>query len=327
MHRTLAVRVDTLCLKRPFTISRGTRSEARVVVVEIEEAGVVGRGECVPYRHNGETPASVVEAILRLENAVAEGLDRQTLQTLAPPGAARNALDCALWDLEAKRSGRRAWQMADLPAPADIVTAFTISLDTPDRMAKAAGAAADLPVLKLKLTGEGDLDRVAAVRTAAPDSRIIVDANEAWSIEDLASLPRRLAELGVAMIEQPVPAQADAVLASYDGPIPLCADESCHDRADLDRVAGRYAMINIKLDKAGGLTEAIALAAAARARGLGVMVGCMLGSSLAMAPAMLVAQGADIVDLDGPLWLADDRCPPLEIRRGRMSPPAASLWG
>ena len=327
MSRTLSVRIDTLHLQRPFTISRGTRSDARVVVAEVTDGATTGRGECVPYSHNRETPATVTEALLRQEAAVAAGIDRHALQELMPPGAARNALDGALWDLEAKRTGRRAWDIAGLQAPNSVVTAFTISLDTPERMADAARAAADLPLLKLKLTGRGDLERVAAVRAAAPESRIIVDANEAWSAEDLATLPPRLAELGVAMIEQPVPAGADEILADYRGPIALCADEACHDRSDLDRVTGRYEMVNIKLDKAGGLTEALALAEAARARGLGIMVGCMLGSSLAMAPAMLVAEGADIVDLDGPLWLADDRSPPLQITEGRMSPPEATLWG
>ena len=327
MNRSLSVRVDTLNLHRPFSISRGTRTEVRVVVAEIRGGPATGRGECVPYRHNGESPASVVEALLRQEKAVSDGVDRCALQSQMPPGAARNALDGALWDLEAKQAGRRAWDIAGLPAPASVVTAFTISLDTPERMADAARAVANLPLLKVKLTGRGDLERVEAVRTAAPGSRIIVDANEAWSAEDLETLPPRLAELGVAMIEQPLPANADEILAGYEGPVPLCADEACHDRSDLDRVAGRYAMINIKLDKAGGLTEALALSAAARARGLGVMVGCMLGSSLAMAPAMLVAEGADLVDLDGPLWLADDRSPPLRIVDGRMSPPEATLWG
>ncbi len=327
MSRILSVRVDTLHLKQPFSISRGTRTDARVVVAEIEDGGEKGRGECVPYRHNGETPASVIEALLRQEGAVVAGLDRSALQDLMPPGAARNALDGALWDLEAKQSGRRAWEIAGLPTPASIVTAFTIGLDSPERMAESARAAAGLPLLKLKLSGRGDLDRVDAVRAAAPESQIIVDANEAWSASDLETMPPKLADLGVTMIEQPVPAGADDLLVGYQGPIPICADESCHDRSDLDRVAERYAMVNVKLDKAGGLTEALALSAAARDRGLGVMVGCMLGSSLAMAPAMLVAEGADIVDLDGPLWLADDRCPSLSITNGRMSPPEAALWG
>ena len=243
------------------------------------------------------------------------------------PGAARNAVDCALWDLEAKQTGRPVWELAGLPRPGPVTTAYTISLDTAEKMAEAARAESRRPLLKLKLTGEGDLERLRAIRAAAPDSRLIVDANEAWKAEDLAELPGRLARLGVEMIEQPLPAGSDDALIGAASPIPICADEACHDSASLPHLAGKYAMVNIKLDKTGGLTEALKLRAEAEKARFSIMVGCMVGTSLAMAPAVLVAQGATVVDLDGPLWMREDRNPGLVFSGSDIMPPEADLWG
>ena len=319
----LSVGADSFPLARPFTISRGTRTEARVLTVMLEDAGYVGRGECVPYARYGETPESVAAAIAGLP----EALDRLVLRDLLPPGAARNAVDCALWDLEAKRSGRRVWQLAGLPEPGPEVTAFTLSLDKPEAMRAEAARNAGRPLLKVKLGGEGDMARLEAVRAGAPEARIVVDANEGWSAEEYAALAPAMVGLGVAMVEQPLPAGADAALAEMARPLPVCADESCHDRASLAALAGRYDMVNVKLDKTGGLTEALALRDAARAAGFGIMVGCMVGSSLAMAPAVLVAQGAAVVDLDGPLLLAADRAHPLVYDARGVHPSMPELWG
>ena len=319
----LSVRADTFPLARPFTISRGTRTEARVLVAVVEDAGFAGRGECVPYARYGETPESVAAAIEGLPGE----LDRLALQEMLPPGAARNAIDCALWDLEAKRSGRRAWQLAGLPEPGPEVTAFTLSLDTPETMRAEAARHAARPLLKVKLGGEGDMARLEAVREGASRARIVVDANEGWSAEEYAALAPAMVALGVAMVEQPLPAGADGALAEMARPLPVCADESCHDRASLAALAGKYDMVNVKLDKTGGLTEALALRDAARAAGFGIMVGCMVGSSLAMAPAVLVAQGAAVVDLDGPLLLAADRPHPLVYDARGVHPSTSELWG
>jgi L-alanine-DL-glutamate epimerase-like enolase superfamily enzyme len=319
----LAVTPESFPLARAFTISRGSRTEARVLTVAVEEAGLVGRGECVPYARYGETLDSVAAQIAGLPAT----FDRAELQALLPPGAARNAVDCALWDLAAKRSGRRVWQLAGLAAPEPVVTAYTLSLDTPEAMRAQAAENAARPLLKVKLGGEGDLARIEAVRAGAPHARLVVDANEGWTPEDYAALAPALAGLGVAMVEQPLPAGDDAALAAMPRPLPVCADESCHDRASLPALAGRYDMVNIKLDKAGGLTEALALRDAAQAAGFGVMVGCMVGSSLAMAPAVLVAQGAAVVDLDGPLLLARDRDHALAYDESGVHPPTPELWG
>ncbi len=328
MTRKLTCRLESWPLRQRFTISRGSRSRARVLRVEICEGEFRGRGECVPYARYGETPRSVLGQIRSVKRAIEHHADRRDLEGLLPAGAARNALDCALWDLEAKRRGRPVWQLAGLAPPEPLITAYTLSLDLPERMAAAARKAADRPLLKLKLAGdERDLERVAAVRREAPEARLIVDANEAWSVRTYEMLAPQLAELGVALIEQPFPAEADEVLDSLPRPVPVCADESCHTREDLARLEGRYAFVNIKLDKTGGLTEALALRAAARRAGFGLMVGCMVGTSLAMAPAFLVAQGAAFVDLDGPLLLARDRRPAISFDGSRMFPPAASLWG
>jgi L-alanine-DL-glutamate epimerase-like enolase superfamily enzyme len=324
---TLAARIETFPLRQPFAISRGSKSETVVVTVELRDGEHRGRGECGPNIRYDETPESVADTITAMAGDIAAGLDRQGLQQAMPAGAARNAVDCALWDLAAKRTRKRVWALAGLAEPEPVETAYTLSVDTPAAMAAAARANASRPLLKLKLTGTGNLDRVRAVRSGAPDARLIVDANEAWTPEDFGALAVELAGIGVEMIEQPLPADGDAALAEFDHPVPICADESCHDRTSVAALAGRYDMVNIKLDKTGGLTEALATAAAARAAGLDIMVGCMVGTSLAMAPAVLLAQNAKFVDLDGPLLLAEDRAPPLDVRGSRILPPTAALWG
>lgn len=319
----ITVEADIFPLRRTFTISRGSRTEAHVLTVTVEREGVRGRGECVPYARYGETLDTVAAQIRGLPSA----FDRRALQALLPPGAARNAVDCALWDLEAKQKGRPVWELAGLPAPGPEVTAFTLSLDTPEAMQAQASAEAARPLLKIKLGGPGDLARLEAVRAGAPLARIIVDANEGWRAEDYMALAPELVRLGVELVEQPLPAGEDQALASMERPVPVCADESCHDRASLDGLAGKYDVVNIKLDKTGGLTEALALRDAARAAGYRVMVGCMVGSSLAMAPALLVAQGAAFTDLDGPLLLARDRNTPLIYDAAGVHPAAPDLWG
>lgn len=311
-----------------FTIARGRKTEARVVTVRVSAAGHEGRGEAVPYARYGESVVGVLAQIA----AVAEhraALDRIALQGMLPPGAARNALDCALWDLAAKQAGLPVWRLAGLPAPRPAVTAYTITLDAPAAMAQAAARAAHRPLLKIKLGGGAeDPARIRAVRAAAPRARLIVDANEGWSLDQLAAFVPILRECGVELIEQPLPAAEDAALGTFASPVPLCADESCHDSASLSALRGRYAFVNVKLDKAGGLTEALRLCAAARAQGFGLMLGCMVATSLAMAPAMLLAAAADFVDLDGPLMLARDRDAGLRYDPdGTVHPPAPALWG
>ena len=314
---------ESFRLREAFTISRGSRTEAKVLTVEVERDGASGRGECVPYARYGESLGSVAAQIA----ALPEGITRTALQTALPPGAARNAVDCALWDREAKSAGRRVWELAGLAEPGPVVTAFTLSLDTPARMRAAAARNAHRPLLKIKLGTPEDMPRVEAVRTGAPETAIIVDANEGWTAEVYADLAPHLVRLGVAMVEQPLPAGEDEALARMARPLPVCADESCHDRASLPGLRGKYDMVNIKLDKTGGLTEALALRDAARADGFQVMVGCMVGTSLAMAPAVLVAQGAEVADLDGPLLLAEDREVPLDYDAAGVHPPAPGLWG
>jgi L-alanine-DL-glutamate epimerase-like enolase superfamily enzyme len=326
--RRLSVRRETWPLARPFAIARGMKTAAEVVVAKIEEEGLTGRGECVPYARYGETVDGVVAAIQAVAGAIAAGTDRQALQDALPAGAARNALDCAFWDLEAKRAGLRAWELAGLPPPPPLPVAATLSLDAPERMAAAAADAVGrgAGLLKLKVGAEAVLERVEAVRAAAPGARLIVDANEGWTFPHLERLLDPLHALGVEMIEQPLPAGSDGALAGLASPVVLRADESFHSERDLDRVGG-YGMVNVKLDKTGGLTAALPLLAAARARGLAVMAGCMVSTSLAMAPATLLGQGAAIVDLDGPLWLAQDREPALRYHRGLVYPPERALWG
>lgn len=310
-----------------FTISRGSKSVAEVVVVRLTEGDWEGRGECVPYPRYGESPESVMDAIEANREAVEGGIGRHELRSLMPAGAARNAVDCALWDLESKQRGARAWELADRPAPEPAVCAYTLSLGTPEEMRRAAAENAHRPLLKLKLGGGEDVARVEAVRQGAPEARIIVDANEAWTVDDYRATVPRLADLGVAMIEQPFPEGEDGVLADLERPVPVCADESLHAMDGLEAALGRYDMVNIKLDKAGGLTEGLELATATRAAGVRYMVGCMVGTSLAMAPATVIMGEAAYVDLDGPLLLAEDREPGLRYEDGRVHPPERRLWG
>ncbi|KQP32149.1 N-acetyl-D-Glu racemase DgcA [Methylobacterium sp. Leaf100] len=328
MSRVLAAAIERFPIAGAFTIARGSRTEAVVVLATITDTeGRVGRGECVPYARYGETVDSVRDLILAQADAIAAGASRTDLLTAMKPGAARNALDCALFDLEAKQLGRPAWEIAGLSAPEVATTAYTLSLGDPESMEAAARAAAARPLLKVKLGGEGDPDRIAAVRRGAPRSRLVVDANEAWRPETLEANLAACVAAQVELIEQPLPAGEDEILATIPRPIPICADESLHDRAGLDALATRYDAINIKLDKAGGLTEAVMLAHEARARGFSLMIGCMVGTSLAMAPAMLLAHHADFVDLDGPLLLARDRDPALVFDGSLIHPPTPELWG
>ena len=324
---SLTARAERWPIAGAFTIARGSKTLAEVVVVELTEGAARGRGEAVPYARFGESLETTLAQIEALRAPLEAGCDAAGLQRLIGPGAARNALDCALWDLEAKRSGVHAWARAGLPRMDAITTAFTLSLAAPEAMAAAARAAAARPLLKLKIGGPDDLDRVAAVRAAAPGSALIVDANEALSFDDLRRLAPDFARLGVRLIEQPLPAGEDEALEGYASPVPLCADESARTSGDLTACARRYVCVNIKLDKTGGLTEALAMAAEARALGLTIMAGCMVATSLAMAPAMLIAQHAAFTDLDGPLLLARDRQPGLVFEGSRIQPPSPELWG
>ena len=319
----ITVSHDVFRLVEAFKISRGSRTEAHVLTVRINDDGHQGWGECVPYARYGETLQSVKAQI----GGLPSGLTRAALQEHLPAGAARNAVDCALWDLEAKRTGQRVWQLAGLSTPCPEITAYTLSLDSPGNMQQSAARNAHRPLLKIKLGTPDDMDRLEAVRREAPVSRIIVDANEGWSAEVYADLAPHLVRLGVEMVEQPLPAGHDDMLAEIDRPLPVCADESCHNRASLAALNGKYDIVNIKLDKTGGLTEALALRAAARAAGYGIMVGCMIGTSLAMAPAVLLAQGAAFTDLDGPLLLAQDLENALLFDDAGVHPPTAALWG
>lgn len=323
----LAVFHDVFPVRGTFRISRGSRTEANVVRAELTRDGVTGRGECLPYARYDETVESVMAQIESLRPALAGGLDRLALQEALPHGAARNALDCAFWDLEAKTAGQPVWQLAGLPEPLEVTTAYTISLDSVEAMGENARNNAHRPLLKLKLSGPDDLARVEAVRANAPNARIVVDANEGWTVAEYQELAPALLGLGVFMIEQPLPSGDDENLRGIERPITLCADESCHDSGSLAQLAGKYDMINIKLDKTGGLTEALALKKAAREAGFQIMVGCMLTSSLAIAPAVLVAQGVEVVDLDGPLLLAEDRENGLVYEGSQLRPPASALWG
>lgn len=323
----LSVAVERWPISGGFTISRGVKHEAVVVVATIGDGIHTGRGECVPYERYGESAEAVVAAIEACAPRVANGSSRAELIGVLPPGAARNALDCALWDFEAKRSGRSVAELAGLGMLKPVLTAFTLSLGSPEAMADRAREASAYPLLKLKLGGDGDAMRLAAVRAAAPNARLIADANEAWRPEALEHLLDAAASAGVELIEQPFPASDDEILQHIAHRVPICADESVHDRASLELVAARYDAVNIKLDKTGGLTEALAVKAIARALGLKIMVGSMVGTSLAMAPALLLAQDADFVDLDGPLLLARDRVPGLTYEGGVVLPPPPELWG
>jgi L-Ala-D/L-Glu epimerase len=319
----LTVTPETFRLAQTFTIARGSKTAAHVLTVAITRGGVTGRGECVPYARYGETLDSVAAQIAGLPADIL----REGLQQALPPGAARNAVDCALWDHAAKVAGRRVWELAGLAAPGPVVTAFTLSLDTPENMRAAAASNAHRPILKIKLGTPDDMPRLEAVRAGAPNARLIIDANEGWTPEVYADLAPHLVAAGVALVEQPFPAGADGMLAEMTRPLPVCADESCFDRASLPGLVGKYDLVNIKLDKTGGLTEALATRDMALQMGFGVMVGCMVGTSLAMAPAVLLAQGAAYTDLDGPLLLAEDREDALRYNESGVHPPEAALWG
>ena len=315
-------------LEGAFTIARGTQTVGSFVVVTLSDGTAVGRGECEPQDHYGESVESVIGQIESIRGALQAGLSREALLHTVPAGAARNAVDCALWDLEAKQRAVSVWQLAGLQPPEFINTDFTISLAAPGAMHAQARNYAGWPTLKLKLGGSPeDLDRVRAVRDAAPRTRFTIDANESWSIGHLAEMAPRMAELGVVLIEQPLPAGGDEALRDYSGPIPLCADESCHTRESLLALRGLYEFVNIKLDKTGGLTEALLLARQARDEGFRLMTGCMTGTSLAMAPATLVASLSEFADLDGALMLRTDRQPAMACDTGRLQLPDPALWG
>jgi L-alanine-DL-glutamate epimerase-like enolase superfamily enzyme len=324
---SLSVRIERWPIAGAFTISRGAKTEAAVVVAELSDGRHRGRGECVPYARYGETVEGVAQAIKAMAAQAAHGLDRAALQQAMPPGAARNALDCALWDLSAKQASKPAHVLAGLPPPKPLVSAYTLSLAEPATMAAAAEAASDRPLLKVKLGAAGDAHRINAVRRAAPKAQLIVDANEGWTPDILAANVAACADAGVTLIEQPLPADRDDALARLARPVPICADESAHARASLPALVGKYDAVNIKLDKTGGLTEALSMADEAEQLGLTLMVGCMVATSLAMAPAMLVAQRARLTDLDGPLLLARDRDNGLRYEGSLVHPPTARLWG
>jgi L-alanine-DL-glutamate epimerase-like enolase superfamily enzyme len=324
---SLSLRTESWPIAGSFAISRGAKTEAQVVVAELSDGRHRGRGECVPYARYDETVAGVMAALQAMMQPLSRGLDRAALQTAMRPGAARNALDCAFWDLEAKRASRPVHELADLPAPHPVTTAYTLSLGTPETMAAAARAATTRPLLKVKLGAPGDPERIAAVRQAGPRAELIVDANEGWTAANLADNLAACAAAGVTLVEQPLPAADDMALAHIARPVPVCADESVHDRNGLAVLVGRYDAVNIKLDKTGGLTEALAMQKEAERLKFQVMVGCMVATSLSMAPAMLLAQRARVVDLDGPLLLAKDRLDGLRYEASLVHPPTSALWG
>ena len=323
----LSARIENWPIAGSFAISRGAKTQAVVVVAELSDGHVTGRGECVPYARYGESPEAVFDQIEGLREAIAKGLTRQELQSALPADAARNALDCAFWDVEAKSGKCRAYELAGLPPPKPVITAFTISIGSADAMAAAAKAAARRPLLKVKLGQTGDGDRIAAVRASAPKVELIVDANEGWNPQNLAENLAACASAGVTLVEQPLPGGADEILRDIERPLLICADESAHDRTSLAALAGKYDAVNIKLDKTGGLTEALAMAADAKRLGFAIMAGCMVSTSLSMAPALLIAQQARVADLDGPLLLARDRPGGLRYDGSLVYPPDHSLWG
>ncbi|MDX8493219.1 dipeptide epimerase [Mesorhizobium sp. VK22B] len=327
MARVISVEAERFPIAGTFTISRGSKTEAEVITVTIGENGHVGRGECVPYRRYGETMEGVHAAIEAMRARIIGGIDRIALLAALPAGAARNALDCALWDLEAKLSGRPVADAIGAVSPKALETAYTLSLAEPEAMAAQARANASRPLLKVKIGGENDMARIRAVTEAAPQSRIILDANEGWTDDNVEANLAFAAEYGIALVEQPLPAGKDDILRRIAHPVPVCADESVHEAKNLEALVGLYDAVNIKFDKSGGLTEALILRDRARELGFGIMVGCMVGTSLAMAPAVLLAQGADFVDLDGPLLLARDREPGLVYQGSLVSPPDRALWG
>ncbi|MEM9206008.1 MAG: N-acetyl-D-Glu racemase DgcA [Pseudomonadota bacterium] len=323
----LAIKSEAWPIAGAFTIARGSRTEAKVVTVTVKRDGIVGRGECVPYPRYGESIESVTTEIENVRAEIEGGLTRQALQLRMPAGAARNAVDCALFDLEAKSKNITAFEMAGLTSMKPVTTAYTISLGTPEVMAERARDAAHRPLLKVKLGSDGDTDRIEAVRAAAPDSQLIVDANEGWTDTLLEENMAACHRAGVTLVEQPLPAGNDDALRDIARPVPICADESSHTADTIDDLVGKYDAINIKLDKTGGITGALALLKAAQDRDFKIMMGCMVGTSLAMAPAMIIAQSADVVDLDGPLLLAEDRVPGLKFDGSVINPPSPELWG
>src|SRR2546430_2029180 len=322
----IEAREEVWPLRQVFRISRGSRTEARLIVATVTDGNHTGRGEAVPIRRYAQTTDSVLAQIESINRE--QELDRRRLQTLLLPGVARNALDCAFWDLEAKRSGKRVWELANVEMVSAVETSFTISLDSPNKMGAVAKAHASAPLLKLKLGGEDvDFARVQVVRESAPAARLFIDANESWSREHYEKIVPSLKELGVELIEQPFPADADQILETLEHPVPVCADESCHTRADLPRLKDRYEVVNVKLDKTGGLTEALELCGRARELGFKLLIGCMVGTSLSMAPARILASIVDYVDLDGPLLLVRDRDHRLSYQNGKISLPSRELWG
>jgi L-Ala-D/L-Glu epimerase len=327
MPRTLRAQHDSFALSQPFRISRGVKTQAEVVTVELAQGGMIGRGEGVPYARYGESIESALAGIEEVRAAVEGGADRAQLLGLLPPGAARNALDCALWDLEARLSGRSVAAKIGAPEPDRLISALTIGIDTPMAMAVAASRIADAPLIKVKVDATIPDAQIRAVRNAAPDAKLIVDPNESWDQQLVRAMQVVLMALRVDLLEQPVPADADEWLEDFRPEVPICADESVHVAADLDQVARRYQVVNVKLDKSGGLTEALALARAARERGLGLMTGCMISSSLSIAPALHIARMSDFVDLDGPIWLREDRPGGVRDEAGWLWPPQPGFWG
>ncbi|RUX91337.1 MULTISPECIES: N-acetyl-D-Glu racemase DgcA [unclassified Mesorhizobium] len=327
MARVISVEAERFPIAGTFTISRGSKTEADVISCTISEGGHAGRGECVPYKRYGETMDGVRDAIEAMRDRIAGGISRTALLDAMPAGAARNAIDCALWDLEAKISGTSVADAIGAVPLRALETAYTLSLGEPEAMAAQARANAARPLLKVKIGGDNDIARIRAVRQAVPDSRIILDANEGWSDDNIVANLAFAAEQGITLIEQPLPAGHDGILRHIAHPVPICADESVHEAKNLEAIVGLYDAVNIKLDKSGGLTAALVLRDRARELGFGVMVGCMVGTSLAMAPAVLLAQDADYVDLDGPLLLARDRVPGLVYQGSLVSPPDTALWG
>ncbi|MES2056465.1 MAG: N-acetyl-D-Glu racemase DgcA [Pseudomonadota bacterium] len=327
MSRTLHAQHDRFDLIAPFRIARGVKTAADVVTVTISDGATIGRGEGVPYPRYGESIESALAAIEGVRTAIEAGADRQSLLSLLPPGAARNAIDCALWDLEARQSGKSVASLIGAPEPQRLASALTIVIDTPEAMARATVALADAPLLKIKVDANDPAAQIRAVRDAAPKAALIVDPNESWNQALVEALQPVLIDARVALLEQPVPADADAWLEGFTSTVPICADESVHVTADLDLIARRYSHVNVKLDKAGGLTAALDLAQAARARGLGLMTGCMVSSSLSIAPALHIARLSDFVDLDGPIWLKEDRAGGVTDESGMLAPPATGFWG
>lgn len=327
MRRSLDARHDRFALSSPFRISRGVKTAADVVTVALREDGLEGRGEGVPYPRYGESVELVLAQIATANDALEAGAGREELLALMPPGAARNAVDCALWDLEAKRAGKTVAELIGAPSPGRIATALTVVIDTPEAMARAAATIAAAPLLKLKVDSRDPAAAVRAVRASAPEAALIVDPNESWNEVLLRAVMPVLEECGVALLEQPVPAGEDAWLEDYASPVPICADEAIHTVAELDVVAARYDAVNVKLDKAGGLTAGLELAAATRQRGLKLMTGCMVCSSLGIAPALHVARLSDWADLDGPLWLAEDRAGGVRVEGGWLLSPSEGFWG